>query len=231
MGQAYTENPVGRGGIALPDVLVPLRNKLIADADSLNVLEGHTKHPWWLGCGGPPESSGRGMQKERRWRTREAPKAPGRGEAMKPTGLGHERVMSPDTACARVASSSMERPGRPATAVCQGGVLSGLVVGDGESPLPGEGPDGSTPPAKETRAGQAGSDQHEPTSLRGIANRAKESKHHRYRPERGLRPPSASPPRPPGCASADRGAPSRAECGPGPCRTSGWCPRRRPDNP
>jgi hypothetical protein len=137
MGQAYTENPVGRGGIALPDVLVPLRNKLIADADSLNVLEGHTKHPWWLGCGGPPESSGRGMQKERRWRTREAPKAPGRGEAMKPTGLGHERVMSPDTACARVASSSMERPGRPATAVCQGGVLSGLVVGGRGKPVTG----------------------------------------------------------------------------------------------
>ena len=45
----------------------------------------------------------------------------------------------------------------------------------------GEGPDGSTQPVKETRAGQAGSDQHEPTSLRAIANRAKESKHHRFR--------------------------------------------------
>ncbi len=241
------------------------------------------------------------MQEERRSRTREAPKAPGRGETMTPTGLGHTRVMSPDTACARVASSSTECPGRPATAVCQGGVLSGLVVGDGESPLQGEGPDGSTQPAQETRAGQAGSDQHEPTSRRVIANRAKESKHRRFRnlfqevnaellihgwhvlnkaaasgvdgltaetyatnlegniadlaervkagrypmspilapssmwastrPERGLRPPSSSPPGPPGYASADRGAPSRAECGPGPCRTSGWYPRRRPDNP
>ena len=100
---------------------------------------------------------------------------------MKPTGLGHERVKSPDTACARVESSSMERPGRPATAVCRGGVLSGIVVGGWESQPHGEGPDGSTQPAKETRAGQAGSDHHEPTSLRGIANRAKGSKHHRFR--------------------------------------------------
>ena len=100
---------------------------------------------------------------------------------MKPTGLGHERVKSPDTACARVEASSMARPGRPATAVCQGGVLSGIVVGGWESQPHGEGPDGSTQPAKETRAGHAGSDQHEPTSLRGIANRAKESKHHRFR--------------------------------------------------
>ena len=35
---------------------------------------------------------------------------------MTPTGLGHEGVMSPDTAYARVASSSTECPGRPATA-------------------------------------------------------------------------------------------------------------------
>jgi hypothetical protein len=34
---------------------------------------------------------------------------------------------------------------------------------------------------KETRAGHAGSGKHEPTSLRAIANRAKESKHHRFR--------------------------------------------------
>lgn len=50
-----------------------------------------------------------------------------------------------------------------------------------ESPLHGEGPDGSTQPAQETRAGHAGSGKHVPTSLRGIANRARESKHHRFR--------------------------------------------------
>jgi RNA-directed DNA polymerase len=97
------------------------------------------------------------------------------------TELGHERVKSPATACARVESLSTERTGRLETAACQRGVLSGIVVGDGESPLHGEGPDGSTPPVQETRAGHAGSDQHEPTSLRAIANRAKESKHHRFR--------------------------------------------------
>jgi hypothetical protein len=130
----------------------------MADADRFNVLEGNTKHPSWLGCGGPPETSGRGMQEERRGRTREASKAPGRGETMKPTGLGHERVMSPDTACTRVEASSTERPGRSATAVCQGGVLSGIVVGGWESQPHGEGPDGSTPPTQETRAGHAGSE-------------------------------------------------------------------------
>src|SRR6266511_2592920 len=31
----------------------------------------------WRGCEGPPESTGRGMQEERRQRTWEAPKAPG----------------------------------------------------------------------------------------------------------------------------------------------------------
>lgn len=77
---------------------------------------------------------------------------------MKPTGLGHVRVKSPDTACARVDASSIEGPGRPATAVCQGGVLSGIVVGGSESQPQGEGHDGSMQPAQETRAGQVGSD-------------------------------------------------------------------------
>jgi len=54
-------------------------------------------------------------------------------------------------------------------AVCEWGVLSGIVLRGGESPLQGEGPDGSTRPAKETHAGHVGSDQHEPTSLRGLA--------------------------------------------------------------
>lgn len=100
---------------------------------------------------------------------------------MKPTGLGHARVMSPDTVCARVESSHMERAGRPVPAACRGGVLSGIVVGDGESPSHGEGPDGSTQLAQATPAGHAGSGYQEPTSLRAIANRAKESKHHRFR--------------------------------------------------
>jgi hypothetical protein len=73
------------------------------------------------------------MQEERRSRTREALKAPVRGETMKPTGLGHERVKSPDTACARVESSSKERTGRRETAACRRGVLSGIVVGGRES--------------------------------------------------------------------------------------------------
>ncbi len=100
---------------------------------------------------------------------------------MKPSALGHERVKSPDTVWARMESLRREQPGRPETAVCQRGVLSGIVVGGRESRPRGEGPDGSTQRAKETHAGHAGSEQHEPTSLRAIANRAKESKHHRFR--------------------------------------------------
>jgi hypothetical protein len=111
-----------------------------------------------------------GMQEERRSRTREAPKAPVRGETMKPTALGHERVKSPDTAWARVESWNRERTGRRETAACRRGVLSGIVVGGRESRPHGEGPDGSTQLAKETRAGHAGSGKHEPTSLRGLSN-------------------------------------------------------------
>jgi hypothetical protein len=55
---------------------------------------------------------------------------------------------------------------------CRRGVLSGIVRGAWESHVHGEGPDGSTKPAKETHAGHVGLDQHEPTSLRGIANHA-----------------------------------------------------------
>jgi hypothetical protein len=89
---------------------------------------------------------------------------------MRPVGLGHDRVKSPDTACARVESSSKERTGRRETAACRRGLLSGIVVGGRESRPHGEGPDGSMQLAKETRAGHAGSDQHEQTSLRGLSN-------------------------------------------------------------
>ncbi len=93
---------------------------------------------------------------------------------MKPTGLGHERVESPLVhrlaACARVESSNRERAGRREIAACRPGILSGIVVGDRESRPHREGPDGSTQLGKETRAGHAGSDQHEPTSLRGLSN-------------------------------------------------------------
>ena len=69
------------------------------------------------------------------------------------------------------ALSENHDPGGWETAIRSWGVLSGIVLSGGESPLPGEGPDGSTPPAKETCAGQVGLDQRRPTSLRGIAIR------------------------------------------------------------
>ena len=61
--------------------------------------------------------------------------------------------------------------GKPAG--CPWGVLSGIVLGACESHVHGEGADGSTQPAKETCAGQVGPEQCKPTSLRGIANKAK----------------------------------------------------------
>jgi RNA-directed DNA polymerase len=67
-------------------------------------------------------------------------------------------------------------PGGRETATSPWGVLSGIVLGG----LQGEGPDGSTQPAKETRAGHVGLDQHESTSLQGISNRARESRGHRF---------------------------------------------------
>jgi hypothetical protein len=54
---------------------------------------------------------------------------------------------------------------------CGGGVVSRIVLSGGESPLHGEGRDGSTQPGKDTHPGHVGPDQHEPTSLRAIANR------------------------------------------------------------
>ncbi len=78
------------------------------------------------------------------------------------------------------ALSGNHDPGRRETATSPWGVLSGIVLSAWESHVHGEGPDGSTQPAKETRAGHVGLDQHEPTSLRGISNRAKASKDHRF---------------------------------------------------
>jgi hypothetical protein len=56
------------------------------------------------------------------------------------------------------------------------GVLSGIVLRGGESPLHGEGPDGSTQPSKETYAGRVGPGKHKPTSLERIAKRARSCK-------------------------------------------------------
>jgi hypothetical protein len=56
-----------------PFVLVQLRDEFVADAEGFNVPEGNTRRPIRRGCEGPPESTGRGIQEEKRGRTREAP--------------------------------------------------------------------------------------------------------------------------------------------------------------
>ena len=51
------------------------------------------------------------------------------------------------------------------------GVVSSVVLSDGESPSHGEGLDGSTSPGKDTHPGQGGPESDEPTSLRALATR------------------------------------------------------------
>jgi hypothetical protein len=58
-------------------VLVQLRDEIVADAEGFNGPEGNTAASGMgKGADGPPESSGHGMQEERRRRTWEAPEAP-----------------------------------------------------------------------------------------------------------------------------------------------------------
>lgn len=59
---------------------------------------------------------------------------------------GHGTTLQPD------ALAENHAPGGRETATNPWGVLSGIVLGGGESPLQGEGPDGSTQPTKETHA-------------------------------------------------------------------------------
>jgi hypothetical protein len=69
----------------------------------------------------------------------------------------------------REAGGEVLATGTPA--VGAGGVVASRVRSGGESPLHGEGLDGSTPPGKATHPGHVGPEQYEPTSLRAIAHR------------------------------------------------------------
>ena len=65
--------------IAHPEVLVQLRDEVFAGVEGFNDRRRqHKSIRKRLGCEGPPESTGRGMQGEICRRTREAPKAPNR---------------------------------------------------------------------------------------------------------------------------------------------------------
>ena len=63
--------------------------------------------------------------------------------------------------------------GGRAAATSPWGVLSGIVLGAWESHAQGEDLTEVRSEHKETRAGHVGLEPHEPTSLRGIANRAR----------------------------------------------------------
>jgi len=76
---------------------------------------------------------------------------------------GNRAILEPKTLAESHALGGRETAKHP------WGVLSGIVLGGGESPLHGEGPDGSTQLAKETRTGQVGPELYEPTLLRATA--------------------------------------------------------------
>jgi hypothetical protein len=84
---------------------------------------------------------------------------------------GVEELGRPQTFLGDQAGREVLSQGKPA--VCGWGVVSSIVLSGGESPLHGEGLDGSTQPGKETHPGHVGPEQHEPTSLRAIANKAR----------------------------------------------------------
>jgi hypothetical protein len=65
------------GVTAHPAVLVQLRKGACCGRRGFSRTPKATRdHPSWLGCEGPPASTGRGMQEERRRSTWEAPSAP-----------------------------------------------------------------------------------------------------------------------------------------------------------
>jgi len=69
------------GVTAHPEVLVQLRKGACCGRRGFSRTPKATHdHPYWPGWKGPPESSGRGMQEERRRSTWETPAAPARGK-------------------------------------------------------------------------------------------------------------------------------------------------------
>jgi hypothetical protein len=119
----------------------------------------------------PPVKTREGFHQQKCRRTREAPKVPAVGTAWEGYTAIEARMGKPGT-IAKLESTVLSEnhaPGRPETATYPWGVLSGIVLGARESRVHGEGPDGSMQSAKETRAGQVGLGQHEPTSLRATA--------------------------------------------------------------
>lgn len=66
------------GVVTHPEELVQLRDDLTSGCRGVQGLpKAIQEHPKWRGCEDPPESSGRGMQKQMCLRTWEAPIAPG----------------------------------------------------------------------------------------------------------------------------------------------------------
>jgi len=76
------------GGAASPEVLVPLRHGSLRTPRVVTLPKATRPQPLWQGCVGPPESSGHGMQAERRRSTGEAPEAPGRPGRQRSTVTG-----------------------------------------------------------------------------------------------------------------------------------------------
>ena len=85
--------------------------------------------------------------------------------------LGNRAKLEPTLLCENRGKGGSEDLLKSSSSISSRGVLSGIVLRGWESQPHGEGPDRSTQLAKETYAGHVGSDNHKPTSLRGIANK------------------------------------------------------------
>jgi hypothetical protein len=96
---------------AYPEGLVQLREAEVADAEGVNAPEGNTSPALRRAGGGPPESTGHGMQEERRRRTGEAPAAPGRPGRRRSTVTGKAHRLQ----VGRLIPQSTRRWGKPTT--------------------------------------------------------------------------------------------------------------------
>jgi hypothetical protein len=100
------------GGVsAHPEGLGQLRAADVADAAGVHAPAGNTNSALWRAGGGPPASTGPGMQAERRRSTGEAPSVPGRPGRRRRTvtGTARRRRMG------RLISHSPRRVGKPRT--------------------------------------------------------------------------------------------------------------------
>ena len=175
---------------AHPEVLVQLRDKLVADAEGFNDRRRqHKSIRNRLGCEGPPESTGHGMQEEICLRTREAPKAPEcRGSAgVRYTAIearkgkpGYRAMPEPNhmhVTMPRQAEKYCERE-KPPHAF--GESYQAYYSERGKATYKGKVLTEVRSLQRKLAPDTVGPENYKPTSLQGIANKSRINKRYRY---------------------------------------------------